>query len=377
MALALFVLLAGCKPSNQFQAPPPPEVTVQQPERQAVTSYLKQTGQLTVTKSVDLVARVQGYLVGIGYKDGASVKAGTPLFTIEPEPYKAQLAQAKANLASAKATALFNSREFTRYSDLAQKAVSTPAKLDQALENRDTSSASVDQNQAALDQAEITYGYTQIRAPFDGVVTAHQAEVGSLVGVSQTAVLATIVRVDPIWANFNISEKDVLRVSAAARKRGMTADQLHDIPIEIGLQGEKGYPHTGHLDYVAPQLDSSTGTLAVRGVLDNPDHILRPGYFVRIRIPLGKPRDALLVPEQALGSDQGGRSVMIVNAHDVVESRYVMLGPRVGSMVVVETGLKPDDRVVVAGQQQVQVGQKVVAQQAAQPAVQVSQGATP
>ena len=377
MALALFVLLAGCTPSNQYQAPPPPEVMVQEPARQAVTRYLKQTGQLTATKSVDLVARVQGYLVGIGYKDGASVKAGTPLFTIEPEPYQAQLAQAKANLASAKATALFNSREFARYSDLAQRAVSTPAKLDQALENRDTSRASVDQNQAALDQAEITYSYTQIRAPFDGVVTAHQAEVGSLVGVSQTAVLATIVRVDPIWANFNISEKDVLRVSAAARKRGMTADQLHDIPIEIGLQGEKGYPHTGHLDYVAPQLDSSTGTLAVRGLLDNPDHVLRPGYFVRIRIPLGTPRDALLVPQQALGSDQGGRSVMIVNAHDVVESRYVTLGPHVGSMVVVETGLKPDDRVVVDGQQQVQVGQKVVARQAAQPAVQVSQGATP
>jgi RND family efflux transporter MFP subunit len=376
MALALFVLLAGCKPSNQYQAPPPPEVIVQKPSRQAVTRYLKQTGQLAATQSVDLVARVQGYLVGIGYQDGASVKKGTPLFTIEPEPYKAQVAQAKANLASAKATALFNSREYTRFSDLAQRDVSSPAKLDQALENRDTSSASVDQNQAALDQAAITYGYTQIKAPFDGVVTAHQASIGSLVGVSQTAVLATIVRIDPIWVNFNISERDVLRVSAAARKRGMTADQLHDVPIEIGLQDEKGYPHTGHLDYASPQVDSSTGTLAVRGLLDNPDHVLRPGYFVRIRIPLGKARDALLVPQQALGSDQGGRKVMIVNAHDVAESRYVTLGARVGSMVVVETGLKPDDRVIVDGQQQAQVGQKVVAREAAQPSVQHRQGAT-
>jgi RND family efflux transporter MFP subunit len=375
MALGMFVLLAGCKPSNQ--APPPPEVIIQQPARQAVTKYLEETGQLAATNSANLVARVQGYLVAIGYADGDSVKKGTPLFTIEPLPYKAQLMQAQANLASAKAKALYSRNEYKRYSTLVKTDAVSVAKEEESLSNRDSSSAAVDQAQAAADQAAITYGYTQITAPFDGVVTAHQASIGSLVGVSQTTALATIVQMDPIWVNFNISEEDVLRLWSPLRERGITARDLREVPIEIGLQGENGYPHSGHLDYVAPQVDSGTGTLAVRGLFDNPQHLLLPGYSVRIRIPLGKPQDALLVPERALGSDQGGRNLMIVNADDVVESRNVTVGTREGDMVVIETGLKPEDRVIVDGQQQAQVGQKVVPQQAAQVEVQDGKGGTP
>ena len=376
-AVAFFVLLTGCKPSNQYQAPPPPEVTIQQPTRHAVTKYLEQTGQLAATNSVDLIARVQGYLVAIGYADGDSVKKGTPLFTIEPAPYKAQLTQAQANLASARAKAIYNSSEYERYSTLVKKDAVSVAKGDESLANRDSSNAAVDQAQASLDQAQITYGYTQITAPFDGVVTAHQASIGSLVGASQTTALATIVQIDPIWVNFNVSEQDVVRLWSALRERGITAHDLRNIPIEVGLQGENGYPHTGHLDYVAPQVDSGTGTLAVRGILDNPKHLLLPGYFVRIRIPLGKPQDALLVPERALGSDQGGRTLMIVNAGDVVESRYVTVGAREGEMVVIETGLKPEDRVIVDGQQLAQAGQKVVPAQTPKVAVQDGKGGTP
>jgi RND family efflux transporter MFP subunit len=377
MAVTFLVLLAGCKPSNQYQAPPPPELMIQRPTRHAVTRYLEEAGQLAATNSVDLVARVQGYLETIGFADGDSVKKGTPLFTIEPAPYKAQLLQAQANLASAQAKALYNSREYARYSTLVTKDAVSVAKGDESLSNRDSSNATVDQDKAAVDQAAITYGYTQITAPFDGVMTAHQASIGALVGASQTTALATIVQLDPIWVNFNISEQDVVRLWSRLRERGVTARDLRDIPVEIGLQGENGYPHTGHLDYVAPQVDSGTGTLAVRGIFDNPKHLLLPGYFVRIRIPLGKPQDLLLVPERALGSDQGGKTLMTVNAHDVVESRNVTVGAREGEMVVIETGLKPEDRVIVDGQQQAQVGQKVVPNQAARVAVQDGKGGTP
>jgi RND family efflux transporter MFP subunit len=306
------------------------------------------------------MARVQGYLQGINYRDGDFVSTGTNLFTIEPAPYQAQLDQAKANLASAEAKAAFNRLQHERYFTLAREDSTSRQQAEQALSDRDSADAAVLQARAALEQAKITYSYTHVAAPFDGIVAAHQANIGALVGGNQATQLATIVQLDPIWVNFNVSEQDVLRVRASRAARGTTAPDLHDVPVEIGLQDEAGYPHTGHLDYVAPQVDSGTGTLAVRATFTNSSRALLPGYFVHIRIPIGVKKGALLVPDTALGNDQGGRTLLVVTTNDVVETRSVRVGASVGALQVIESGLRADDRIIVSGLQRARVGEKVI-----------------
>ena len=164
---------------------------------------------------------------------------------------------------------------------------------------------------------------------------------------------------DPIYVNFNVNEQDVLRIRAEARQRGLTANDLRQLPVEVGLQTESGFPHKGKLDYVSPTINQSTGTLPVRGVLPNADRVLLPGYFVRVRVPFDQEQNALLVPDVALGSDQAGRYVLVVNGENIVEQRKVQTGPLEGELRVIESGLKPDDRVVIAGLLRAIPGQKV------------------
>lgn len=358
LLVSLF-LLAGCKPRNAYQPPPPPEVTVERPLQRDMTEYLEESGQLAATNSVDLMARIQGYLDSIGYRDGAFVDKGALLFTIEPAPYRAQLDQAKATLASAVAKAEFSELQYKRYSDLARTDSTSRQQAEQTLSDRDADHAAVMQAQATLTQVEITYGYTHVSAPFAGIVTAHQANIGELVGGSQATQLATIVQLDPIWVTFNIAEQDVLRIRSGMAAHGVPSLDLHNVAVEIGLQDEAGYPHRGHIDYVSPQVDSGTGTLAARGLFDNPAHVLLPGYFVRIRIPVGSLKGALLVPDDAVGNDQGGRTLLVVTPANVVEARAVTLGTRDGNLQIIKSGLKPDDRVIVDGLQRVRIGQKV------------------
>jgi RND family efflux transporter MFP subunit len=194
------------------------------------------------------------------------------------------------------------------------------------------------------------------------VVTARQVSIGQLVGASSSTVLATIVQLDPIYVNFNASERDVLQVRASLASRGETTAALLGMPVEVALQNDSDYPHHGKLDYIAPNVDPSTGTLAARANLENPDRSLLPGYFVRIRIP-SQPRPALLVPDVALGSDQGGRYVLVVNKDEVVEQRKVEPGQLVGDLRVIESGLTADDRVVVGGIMRAIPGEKVDAEQ--------------
>jgi len=167
------------------------------------------------------------------------------------------------------------------------------------------------------------------------------------------------VALDPIYVNFNVNEQDVLRIREEARRRGMTTNDLKSLPIEVGLQTDSGFPHKGKLDYAAPTINQSTGTLAVRGVLPNPDRVLLPGYYVRVRVPFDQQQSALLVPDVALGSDQSGRYVLVVNGESVVEQRKVQVGPIDGDLRVIDSGLQPDDRVVIAGLLRAIPGQKV------------------
>src|SRR6266403_2464969 len=353
-----FVGLTACE-QNSFVPPPPPKVDVGVPAKRSITRFLEATGNTAPIKSVDLVARVQGFLESINYQDGTFVKEGTVLFTVEPETYKLKLEQAQAAEAGAQASLRQAEADFKRQSELVQRQVVSQATLDTSTSARDNAEANLQQAQVNTRIAAVNYGYTNVVAPFDGIVSAHLVSVGELVGAASPTQLATIVQFDPIYVNFNVNEQDVLRIRTEAVRQGLTADDLRHVPVEVGLQNETGYPHKGKLDYAAPTITQSTGTLAVRGVLPNSDRVLLPGYYVRVRVPTDRQEGALLVPEVALGSDQAGRYVLVVNGDNVVEQRKVQLGPLEGDLRVIESGLKPDDRVVTAGLLRAIPGQKV------------------
>jgi RND family efflux transporter MFP subunit len=357
-AIAAMGVLSACE-QNTFVPPPPPKVDVAVPLQRPFTRYLEATGNTAAIKNVDLVARVQGFLQSINYTDGAFMKEGTSLFTIEPDTYKLKLEQAQAAEAGAQATVRQAEADFKRQQELVQRQAVSQATLDNSTSARDNAQSSLLQAQVNTKIAAVNYGYTNVTAPFDGVVSAHLVAVGELVGVSSPTQLATIVALDPIWVNFNVNEQDVLRIRTEARRRGMTADDLRQLPIEVGLQTETGYPHKGRLDYAAVTLNQSTGTLPVRGVLPNSDRALLPGFFVRVRVPIDQEQNGLFVPDVALGSDQSGRYLLVVNGENVVEQRKVRVGPLEGELRVIEEGLKADDRVITAGLLRAIPGQKV------------------
>jgi RND family efflux transporter MFP subunit len=357
-ALSAFVALSGCE-QNSFVPPPPPKVDVGLPMQKTITRFLDATGNTAPIKTVDLVARVQGFLQSIDYQDGTFVKEGATLFTIEPETYKLKLEQAQAAEAGAQASLKQAEADFRRQSDLVQRQAVSQATLDSSTSARDNAQANLQQAQVNTRIAAVNYGYTKVVAPFDGIVSAHLVSVGELVGAASPTQLATIVALDPIYVNFNVNEQDVLRIREEARRRGIPVSELRQLPVEVGLQTDSGFPHKGKLDYISPTLNQSTGTLAVRGVLPNPDRVLLPGFFVRVRVPFDQQENALLVPNVALGSDQAGRYLLVVNSENVVEQRKVQTGPVEGDLRVIESGLKPDDRVVIAGLLRAIPGQKV------------------
>jgi len=360
IGLLALMTLAGCE-QNTYVPPPPPKVEVAIPLQRPITLYLEATGNTAPIKSVDLVARVQGFLESINYNDGDFVKEGTTLFTIEPETYKLKLEQARAAEVGAGASVKQADADFKRQTDLVARQAVSQATLDTSTSTRDNAQSSLQQAQVNTKIAEINYGYTRVAAPFDGFVSAHLASVGELVGAATPPTqLATIVALDPIYVNFNVNEQDVLRIRAEAARRGITVAELRQLPVQVGLQTEQGYPHEGKLDYIAPTLNQSTGTLAVRGIFPNPNRTMLPGYFVRVRVPVDRQDKALLVPDTALSSDQGGRYVLVVNGDNVVEQRHVQSGAlEDGTLRVIEDGLKPDDRVVTAGLLRAIPGQKV------------------
>jgi RND family efflux transporter MFP subunit len=360
LAALAALLLAGCGQRNDYVAPPPPKVTVAAPVKQPVTRYYETTGNTAAVNSTDLVARIAGFIQEIKYRDGDRVAKGTLLFTIEPEPYKVKLDQAKAAEVGAEANLKQLEATLQRKNELLTSRNASQADYDTALSARDSGQSTLDQARANTRIAQLNYDYTQVTAPFDGFVTARQVSIGQYVGGTATpTLLASIVQLDPIYASFNISEQDVIRIRAEIAKKGLTAEDLGKVPVEIGLQSETGYPHHGTLDYRAPSVTQSTGTLPVRAILQNPDRVLLPGYFVRVRIPLGEPRTTLLVPDMALGSDQGGTYVLVVNQDNVVEQRRVETGTLVDTQRVIEKGLAETDRIVVNGMLRAIPGQKV------------------
>ena len=361
MALSLtLAATAACKKQNAYVPPPPPRVGVAKPVRQEVTPYLEATGNAAAFNQVDLVARVEGFLQKINYQDGALAKQGDTLFVIEPTPYEAKLQQAQATAQATQAQLVQAQAEFNRQASLGRSDFASQSTVDQARATRDSTQANLTNQQAGITLAAINLGYTQVTAPFDGIVTTHLVSIGNLVGVTSPTKLASIVQLEPIYVTFNVSEQDVLRVKTEMAKRGLNPRDLGTIPIEIGLMNEDGYPHQGIVDYIAPMVDASTGTLMVRGLLSNTDRALLPGLFVRIRVPRALGRaEALLVPDIALGADQSGTYLLVVDKDNVVQQRTIKVGQLYGKLRVIESGIADDDLVVIDGNQKAIPGETV------------------
>jgi len=365
LVFLLLTSLAGCKPENKFVAPPPAEISVAVPLQQSVVPFTELTGNTQAFNTVDLVARVEGFLTQIAYTDGAFVKKGDLLFQIDPTTYIAQVKQSQGQLAAYQAQLVQAQAEFQRQETLLRQGVSAQNTYDTAKAKRDALLADIDAQQAALAVAQVNLGYTKVEAPYDGVVTRHLISVGELVGATAATKLATIVQLDPIYVYFNLSEQEVLNIRSNLGGKRLSLEELAKIPLDIGLMNEEGFPHKGNLNYVSPEIDPTTGTVQVRGLFNNPNRDLLPGFFVRVRVPVALGAQKILaVPNRVVSEDQAGQYVLVVNKDDIVEQKRVKTGQLlVGDYRVITSGLSPDDRVVLTTSGRAVPGGKVAPKQ--------------
>ena len=340
------------------KAPPPPDVTVTRPIEQDVTEMLEFPGRTAAVDNVELRARVSGYVLHVHFKDGSDVKAGDLLYEIDPAPYAAALAQIEGTLASTVAKLKTQELDLNRFRTLAGHGGVSKEQVDQAMGAVNETLATRGSLEAAVQRARLDLDYTRVTAPISGLIGRARVTPGNVVTASQT-VLTTIVSVDPIYAYFDVDEATVLRARQMMRDRQITDYRIANLPVSINLAGETGFQHHGHIDFAENALDAGTGTLQVRGLFPNPTRALSAGMFVRVRFPLGGAHPALLVPDRALSQDQRGEFLKIVGADDVVEDRLIVTGRVENGLVIVESGLKAGERVIVRGLQRARNGAKV------------------
>ncbi|MGE4537317.1 MAG: efflux RND transporter periplasmic adaptor subunit [Desulfovibrio sp.] len=354
--VATLFSLASCKGGNEYVAPPPPKVKVAPPERRKVTEYLQFTGNTQAVNSVDLRARIEGFLVKQAYTDGAFVKKGQLLFVIQPEPYEAKVQEAKAGLQSQLAGLHQAEIEYVRAKNLLREKAGPDTDVVKWDAQREQYKAGVENAKAQIELAEINLSYTRVTAPFNGRVSRRDVDVGNLVGGGEKTLLATIISYDPMYVYFTMGERDMLRLQASRNEKVAPGSHVN-IPLEMGFSGSTDYPFKGAMDYYGLGIDPKTGTILLRGELPNPNGKIAPGLFARVRIPLQE-REALLVPDTAVGQDQLGRFVLLLNDKNVVEQRPVTIGFSVNDMLVVEKGLTGNERVIVSDLQRVRAGGK-------------------
>jgi RND family efflux transporter MFP subunit len=344
---ALVPILTGCGEKPTPQPPPPPKVTIAQPVHRTVTEHLELSGNTQAVYTVQLVARVAGYLEQVLFRDGQVVKKGQPLFLIQRNTYENNLRQAEASIQQYKAQLEYAESQFTRFSNLVQNKAAAQSDIDNWRYQRDQAQANLRAAEAQRDLAVLNLSYTDVRAPFDGRIDRRLKDPGNLVGSDGSTVLAQINQVDPIYVYFNVSDLDLARL--LKRTGGIPGpSDAQKWPMQAGLPGEDGYPHKGDLDFTAISLTTTAGSLLMRGVLPNADGRILPGLYARVRVPVEQ-RAAFLVPDAAIGHDQQGSFVFVVNDKNVVERRSVKTGPAVDALRAIDDGLKGDEWVVVNG----------------------------
>jgi len=354
--------IAGCVPdptsAAPSQKPKPPEVFVDSPVEEVITETEQFTGRTMAVNTVEIRARVTGYLDAVNFQEGRDVAAGTLLAVVDPRSYQAEADRARAIASQSKARLDRLTSQLKRARQLIESK--TISQEDFELVESDEREARATWEAAQADQkiAELNLSYTQIKAPLDGQISRRLVDAGNLVKADDTS-LATIVTLDPIHVYFDVDERTMLRIRRLIQQGKMQSARDAETTIQIGLADEDGYPLAGIVNFVDNQVDAATGTLSVRARVDNADRLLSPGMFVRVQVPIGAPRKALLIREEALGTDQGQRFVYVVNGEDQIEYRRVKVGPARENLRVIESGLERQERVVVTGLQRVRPGAKV------------------
>lgn len=352
-------LVVNYKASSKVPLIPIPAVIVQKPELRNMVEYITQTGNTVAFNSVDLVARVKGYLDDITFTDGTFVKKGQPLFVIEPEPYMANLREAQASVAATKADWQYSKAEYARQQRMYKENATSLNNVEKWLAKSQESEAQVAKAVANAEVAEINYSYTHIAAPFDGRIGRHLIDKGNLVGNGVATNLATIEQLDPMYVYFNMNELDLIKLRAAARAHGQNSKTIKQVPVHVGLQNDTGFKYDGQLDFVNTGLNAATGTMEFRALLPNKNIMLVPGLFVQVRVAITKPELQLTVPETAVMYDQIGSYVLVMDAHNTVVLKRIMLGSLEQGYRAILKGLDANDEVIISGLQYATPGNQV------------------
>jgi RND family efflux transporter MFP subunit len=363
LVLGFCLSLTGCgRPPAEAPPAPPVPVTVSYPVEREVTDYVDFTGRTAAVDSVEVRAHVWGYLDKVNFKEGDLVKKDDVLFELDPRPYQALLDQAKAKVAQDEAQLTFDEAEYHRYLYLVRTQAGTRSDLDKASAARDVDLANIAADKAVVASRQLDLHYTKVIAPVGGRVSRYVVTVGNLVQSGDQnggTLLTTIVSVDPMYAYFDVDEHTALRVRRLAREGKSDSPRDGGYPVSLGLANEDGHPHQGTIDFVDNQVNPKTGTIRARGVFPNKEQVLLPGLFARVRTPIGRPHSAVLVSDRALDTDQGLKILYVVDKDDKVVSRPVRLGALHDGLREVADGLKPGERVIVSGLQQVRPGAAV------------------
>jgi len=356
-----FSLVLGCAKPQEAAQPNPPTVTVGRPVKADLIEWDQFTGRLDAGDAVAVRARVSGYLESANFQQGAIVNKGDPLFVIDPRPFVAELERAEGESARAQARLDLATLRLERQRLLLETAsVSQDAYDERAAEERQAA-ADVQAAKAAVEAARLNVEFTEVKSPIGGRISRVLVTEGNLItgGTAQATLLTTVVSLDPIYCYFDADERTYLKYARLAREQRRPNSPNSRIPVYLGLADEEGFPHQGHIDFVDNRIDPNAGTMRVRGIFPNKDHSLTPGLFARVRVPGSDILRALLVPDEAIGSDQTNRFVYVVDEQNMVDRRPVQLGSSEEGLRVIREGLSPADRVVVKGLQRIRPGIKV------------------
>ncbi|MHB8523468.1 MAG: efflux RND transporter periplasmic adaptor subunit [Limisphaerales bacterium] len=360
---ALTLLAAGCQKSAPPASFPPPAVTASQPVQRDIVEWDEYPGRLDAIDMVEVRARATGYLQSVHFKDGAEVKKGDLLFVIDPRPYQAELDRAGAGLKQAQTRLELANNDQARAERLLKSKAISEEEADSRSKAKREAEAAIDSARASVEMAKLNLEYTHITAPIDGRIGRKLITEGNLVNGNQgqSTLLTTIVSVDPVYCYFDADEPSVLKYQQLVREGKQESLRDGKVACEVELANETGFPHQGVLDFADNRVDPATGTLRVRGVFPNPgpDRVLQPGFFARVRVPGSGKYPALLIPDQAVGTDQGQKFVFVVDDRETVGYRPVKLGPVVDGLRVVRAGIHANDWVVVNGLMSIRDGVKV------------------